>query len=212
MGEKSGALPREDPGARERPSPTRWTALGWITLAELLAMSVWFSASAVTSALSRQWGLSAGAATWLTASVQLGFVAGALFSATLGLADRFRPRVLMGWGAFGAALTTVALVGLAHGGLGPFALRALTGACLAVGVLIGGLTVGSALPHLLVGLALLEHWRGVLAGSAALAMVSWALVLWVVPEHPGPFHPPEFRWDRVGAVLRDRPVMWANLG
>ncbi len=233
MAEKSGVRPREDPGARERPSPTRWTALGWITLAELLAMSVWFSASAVTSALSRQWGLSAGAATWLTASVQLGFVAGALFSATLGLADRFRPRVLMGWGAFGAALTTVGLVGLAHGGLGPFALRALTGACLAVvypvavqwvarwfprqrglavGVLIGGLTVGSALPHLLVGLPLLEHWRGVLAGSAALAMVSWALVLWVVPEHPGPFHPPEFRWDRVGAVLRDRPVMWANLG
>lgn len=217
----------------ERPPASRWAALGWITLAELLAMSVWFSASAVTGALERQWHLSGTAVTWLTASVQLGFVAGAVISATLGLADRFRPRWLMGWGAFGAALTTVALIGLPHGGWGPFVLRALTGACLAVvypvavqwvarwfprqrglavGILIGGLTVGSALPHLLVGLPLLQQWQGVLAGSAGLAVVSWIVVLWVVPEHPGPFHPPVFRWDRIGAVLRDHPVMWANLG
>lgn len=211
----------------------RWRALFWITLAELLAMSVWFSASAVTGALTRQWHLSGTAVTWLTASVQLGFVAGALISATLGLADRLRPRTLMGWGAFGAALTTVALLGLPQGGWGPFVLRALTGACLAVvypvavqwvarwfprqrglavGILIGGLTIGSALPHLLVGLPLLQHWSGVLAGSAGLAVVSWGLVLWVVPEHPGSFHPLAFQWDRVGAVLRDQPVMWANLG
>ena len=202
-------------------------------MAELLAISVWFSPSAATGALTRQWHLSGGAVTWLTASVQLGFVAGSLVSATLGLADRLRPRTLMAWGAFGAALTTVALLGLPRGGWGAFVLRALTGACLAVvypvavqwvarwfprqrglavGMLIGALTIGSALPHLLVGLPLLQDWQGVLAGSAGLALVSWALVLWVVPEHPGPFHPPAFRWDRVGAVLRDQPVMWANLG
>ena len=216
-----------------RQGASRWRALFLITVAELLAISVWFSASAVTGALSRQWHLSGTAVTWLTALVQLGFVAGALISATLGLADRFRPRTLMGWGAFGAALTTVALLGLPHGGWGAFVLRALTGACLAlvypvavqwvarwfprqrglaVGILIGGLTIGSALPHLLVGMPLLQNWQGVMAGSAGLALVSWALVLWVVPEHPGPFHPPAFRWNRVGAVLRDQPVMWANLG
>ncbi len=226
------STPRGNQRRGERPPASRWTALGWITLAELLAMSVWFSTSAVNGVLERQWHLSGTSVTWLTSSVQLGFVAGALISATLGLADRFRPRWLMGWGALGAALTTAALIGL-HGGWAPFLLRALTGACLAavypvavqwitrwfprqrglaVGILIGGLTLGSALPHLLVGLPLLEHWQGVLAGSASLAVVSWALVLWVVPEHPGPFHPPTFRWDRVGAVLRDRPVMWANLG
>ncbi|MDA8192782.1 MAG: MFS transporter [Thermaerobacter sp.] len=226
----SRATPRVQ---EEPPAVVRWVALFWIALAELLAMSVWFSASAVTGALERQWHLSGTAVTWLTASVQLGFVAGALTSATLGLADRFQPRRLMGWGSFGAALTTLALVGLPHGGWGPFVLRALTGAFLAVvypvavqwvarwfprqrglavGILIGGLTIGSALPHLLVGLPLLQHWQGVLAGSAGLAVVAWALVLWVVPEHPGSFHPPAFRWERVGAVLRDRPVMWANMG
>ncbi|PSR30727.1 MAG: MFS transporter [Sulfobacillus benefaciens] len=222
-----------EPSHEVRYVGSRWWALFWITLAELLAMSVWFSASAVMGALTRQWNLSEAAATWLTASVQLGFVGGALISATLGLADRFRPRMLMGWGSMGAAITTVALLGLSHGGWGPFVLRAMTGACLAVvypvavqwvtrwfprhrglavGILIGGLTIGSALPHLLSGVPLLQHWQDVLSGSACLAIVSWSLVLWVVPEYPGSFHPPKFRWDRVGAVLRDQPVMWANLG
>lgn len=221
------------PNAHDRPPASAWRALFWITAAELLAMSVWFSASAVTGALAQQWHLSGLAITGLTAVVQVGFVVGALISATLGLADRVRPRQLMAWGALGAAATTVAILAFPDGGWAPFALRTLTGVCLAVvypvavqwvaawfprqrglavGILIGGLTVGSALPRLLVGLPFLHLWPAVLAGSAALAVVSWALVLWVVPEHPGPFRPPAFRWDRVGAVLRDGPVMWANLG
>lgn len=233
MATKNGGISRV---GRDRPEQThalRWRALFWITLAELLAMSVWFSASAVTVALTRQWHLTGQAVAWLTSSVQLGFVGGALISATFGLADRFHPRVLMGWGAFGAALTTVALLAWPRGGSGPFVLRTLTGACLAVvypvavqwvarwfpsqrglavGILIGGLTIGSALPHLLAGLPLLQHWQGVLAGSAGLAVVSWVLVIWVVPEHPGAFYPPAFRWNHVGAVLRNPPIMWANLG
>lgn len=215
------------------PPHSRWKALFWITLAELLAMSVWFSASAVTKTLQVEWHLSAALLSWLTATVQLGFVGGALISATLGLADRFRLRTLMAWGAFGAASTTALLAIFPHGGWEPFALRVLTGAFLAVvyptavqwiarwfprqrglavGILIGGLTMGSAMPHLLVGFPLLRHWQAVLTGSATLAMIAWALILWVVPEHPGTFPAPVFRWNRIGAVLRDRPVMWANLG
>ncbi len=224
---------QEDRKGAGRPPASRWIALVWITLAELLAMSVWFSASAVTGALTRQWHLSGTAVTWLTSSVQLGFVGGALISATLGLPDRIRPRTLMAWGSMGAALSTAAILGFPYGGLWPFVSRSLTGAFLAVvypiavqwvaswfprqrglavGILIGGLTLGSALPHILVGLPLLENWQGVMLGSAGLAVVSSALVWWVVPEQPGSFHPPAFHWDRVGSVLRDAPVMLANLG
>jgi MFS family permease len=60
---------------------------GLIALVLVLAMAVWFSASAVVPALARQWHLSAAAA-WLTAPVQAGFVLGAVVSAVLGLADR----------------------------------------------------------------------------------------------------------------------------
>ncbi|MHB1629282.1 MAG: MFS transporter [Bacilli bacterium] len=222
----------QNPLAPKTPD-SRWAALFWITLSELLAMSVWFSASAVVPALVQAWHVSGSTVVWLTSAVQLGFVVGALASATFGLPDRVRPRTLMGWGALGAGLSTAAILLFPDGGPWPFILRGLTGAFLAVvypvavqwvstwfpqkrglavGVLIGGLTVGSALPHLLTGLPLLRHWQGVMGGSAVLAGVSWALVLWVVPENPLPFRAPVFRWNSVGAVLRDRPVMLANLG
>ncbi len=211
----------------------RWTALFWITLAELLAMSVWFSASAVAPTLERDWHVPRPDAVWLTSSVQLGFVVGALASATFGLPDRIRPRRLMGWGTLGAGLCTALILLFPDGGLWPFLLRGLTGVCLAVvypvavqwvaawfpqkrglavGALIGGLTVGSALPHLLTGLPSLQDWQAVMGGSAALAGVAWVLILWVVPENAEPFRAQEFRWNSVGAVLRDRPVMLANLG
>ena len=48
---------------------------GLIALVLVLAMGVWFSASAVGPALASQWHLSAGAAAWLTTPVQAGFVA-----------------------------------------------------------------------------------------------------------------------------------------
>lgn len=224
---------------REHTPPTaavgrlRWVALFWITLAELLAMSVWFSAAAVTAPLILQWHLSPASLPWLTSAVQGGFVTGALISATLGLSDRFALRWLMAWGTLGAALSTLSMTAFTHGGWEPFALRAVTGASLAlvypaavqwiagwfprqrgvaVGILIGGLTVGSALPHLLTGLPFLRDWQAVLAGSAALAVLGWAIVRWVVPENSEPFHPPAFHWNRVVLVLRERPVMLANLG
>ncbi len=211
----------------------RWAALFWITLAELLAMSVWFSASAVAPTLEQDWHIPGVDVIWLTSSVQLGFVIGALASATFGLPDRIRPRRLMGWGALGAGFCTALILLFPDGGGWPFLLRGLTGVFLAVvypvavqwiaawfpqerglavGILIGGLTVGSALPHLLAGLPSLQNWRAVMGGSAVLAGIAWALILWVVPETAEPFHAQKFRWNSAGAVFRDRPVMLANLG
>ena len=62
--------------------------LGAISAAELLVMAVWFSASAILSALTELWSLSANGQAWLTMAVQIGFVVGALGSAVLNLADR----------------------------------------------------------------------------------------------------------------------------
>ena len=59
-------------------SPRRWRALVLIASAELLAMSLWFSASAVAPALRAEWALSESGGAWLTLAVQLGFVVGTL--------------------------------------------------------------------------------------------------------------------------------------
>jgi hypothetical protein len=61
----------------------------------VLAMTTWFSASAVLPQLRAEWDLSSAAASWLTIAVQLGFVVGAVASAAFNIADLVPPRRLM---------------------------------------------------------------------------------------------------------------------
>lgn len=75
-----------------------------------LSMTTWFSASAVVPQLRTAWDLGATASSLLTIAVQLGFVAGALTSATLALADVHAPRRVMFFGALGAAAANALLL------------------------------------------------------------------------------------------------------
>jgi peptidoglycan/LPS O-acetylase OafA/YrhL len=88
---------------------------GLIALVQVLVMGVWFSASAVLPAMASQWHMSAGAAAWLTAPVQVGFVAGAVASAVSGLADRAPPHLLVAGCAAGAAACTLIIALFADG-------------------------------------------------------------------------------------------------
>ena len=102
-----------------------------IAATQVLALGVWFSMSAVVPSLREDWNISATAAVWLTASVQLGFVTGALVSAVLNLADRVPPHRLLAACALAGALCTVLLAVVVDGLAGAVPLRFLTGVCLA---------------------------------------------------------------------------------
>jgi MFS family permease len=105
--------------------------LALIALVQVLAMSSWFSASAVVPSLRDDWGISTRQGTLLTIAVQLGFVTGALLSAVLSLADRWPAPLLAAWSAAVAALAT-ATIALGVDSLGPaLPLRFLTGVALA---------------------------------------------------------------------------------
>jgi len=203
-------------------------------------MTVWFSATAVLPALEQHWHLSTVAAAWMTAAVQVGFVVGALSAAAFNVPDRLPPRRVMAICALGAACANLALAHVASGPTSAVALRFAAGFSLAgvyppgmkvaaghvstrsrglaVGVLVGALTLGSATPHLVAGLAasslqtLSVVWRPVLSLSSALAVLGALLVLFLVEDGPfaGPAAP--FRPRQAWAILRDRPVMLANLG
>jgi MFS family permease len=183
--------------------PGRQLAL--IALTQVLALAVWFSASAVLPALRREWGLGNGGAVALTVTVQLGFVVGALASATSGVADRVRPERLFAVGALASAGCTAALAGLVSDPVAGAALRFLTGAGLALvypigmklmaswfdargrglalGVLVGALTLGSLLPQLFVGVTG-GSWRAVLATAAACGGSAGLLAIALL--RPGP--------------------------
>ncbi|MFB6154313.1 MAG: MFS transporter [Haloferacaceae archaeon] len=196
-------------------------------------MSLWFSATAVAPELAAQWGLSPAETAWLTTSVQLGFVAGALLSAALTLSDVVRPRYLFaGSAVLGAAATaTIAagvdslvpavalrfLTGVALAGVYPPGMKMIagwfrTGRGFAIGVLVGAVAVGSAIPHLLRAVAGgVAHPRLVLLQASALAVVGGLLVLFVTD---GPYQSPAAPFDpgAVGRILRDRGTLLANAG
>src|SRR6266498_870084 len=189
----------------------KWRMLLLLALAELLGMAVWFSASAVVPALTTAWELHDAGRAWLTMSVQIGFVAGAFGSALLNLADRVPARRLLAASALLAALATALIPTLATGLTLALPLRFLTGLFLAgvypvgmkimatwwredrglgIGLLVGALTLGSAVPHLLNALPLLgpagtPPWRTVLLTTSSSATVAAVIAAFFI--EPGPF-------------------------
>lgn len=112
-------------------APGKWRNLGALAFAQVLGIVPWFSVSAVVPQLTREWGLSAGQQAGMTLAVQVGFVAGALLSALLNLADRFSARRLLAYSAFAGALLTAAIPILSPGPTPTLLLRFLTGMTLA---------------------------------------------------------------------------------
>src|SRR5437763_14112871 len=80
-----------------------------VALVEVLGLTVWFSATAVAPTLRSEWGIGATGAVWLTASVQIGFVTGAVASAAFNLADGVTPQKLLAASALGAGACTAAI-------------------------------------------------------------------------------------------------------
>ena len=216
----------------------KWFQLGLLAAVELLALALWFSASAVVPQLSAEWFLTGAQQAWLTISVQLGFVCGAVVSAVLNLSDRWPLiRLIAGSAALGAA-ANAAIPALDAGPGLTIALRFVTGFMLAgvyppgmklvatwarrdrglaIGLLVGALTVGSAVPHLLNAIPLLgpdgmPPWRSVLYAASVSALAGAALLIAFV--RPGPFlgGTAPFDWRYAGRLLADRPVRLANFG
>jgi MFS family permease len=185
-------------------APARWRTLVLLAIAELLGMSLWFSGSAVVPALTREWHLSESAANWLTLSVQLGFVAGTLLSALLNLPDIISPRHLFTLTAIAGAIVNSAfglfaknvefaivlrfLTGMFLAGVYPPAMKILAtwfrhGRGFALGVLVGALTLGKAMPYLVNGVGS-PNWRSNVLFVSGLAVIGGIVVLLFVGDGP----------------------------
>lgn len=210
-----------------------WLMLACLAAGEFLGMTLWFSATAITPALTAEFDLSGAAASWLTMAVQAGFVAGTLASAALNLPDIINARRLFALGCIaGAAVnSTVTLVSSADQAV---LLRFATGACLAfvyptgmkiaaswfdnsrrgtaLGVLIGALTLGKAFPHLVASLLGQESWRSGMHLVSALAVMGGVAVIALVGD--GPHLAPTSRFDprAAAAVFTERRTRLATLG
>ena len=206
-------------------------ALLVLAMAELLGMGVWFTASAISADLQVALSLSPVQATWLTALVQLGFVVGTAVAALLNLADLFPARRYFAVSAVMAAVANAALVAvpgfwsaaLSRVGTGFFLAGVYPPAMkmaatwfksdrgLAIGVVVGALTFGKALPFLGVGREMLG-WRTVVLAASAGSLVAAALVWTLYREGPHRFDRRPFDWKLVRLVVADRPTRLATIG
>jgi MFS family permease len=175
----------------------------------------------------------------LAIAVQLGFAVAAIALAAGGVVDVIPGRWLFLAGAVVAGAANLAFALLATDTLSALLLRFLTGAGLAavypvavkhlagwfrggrgfaIGVLIGALTVGSALPYLVRaagaaagGVSALD-WRAVVAATSVLAVAGGVLV--AALAKPGPLETPATRFSPriAAAAFRSPSVRLATLG
>jgi MFS family permease len=211
--------------------PARWRILTLLATAELLGMSLWFAGSAVASQLAASWSLTSGQTAWLTTIVQLGFVCGTAMAALLNLADVLPSRWyfagaavigglanagLVASGGFATALALRFITGFALAGVYPPAMkmastwfRARRG--LAIGTVVGALTVGKATPYLVHALPNAGASTVILTASGFALVAALLIAMWYV-DGPYPFPPRQFSWGLVRTVFERREWRLATGG
>ncbi|SFQ22744.1 Predicted arabinose efflux permease, MFS family [Variovorax sp. OK605] len=184
-----------------------------IVFSQFAGTSLWFAANAVMPDLQLAWALAPSSVGTLTSAVQVGFVAGTLVFALLTIADRYRPTRLflvcaaagavanavaafLPTGAWAALLASRFAVGFLLAGVYPIGMRIAAswyreGLGAAMGMLIGALVLGTALPYGLRAVGWGDggggpslSWRGVLLGVSLLALAGGLATALLVPDAP----------------------------
>lgn len=220
-----------DKAAEQARPGERWHILTFLAAALVLAMSTWFSASAVIPQLRDTWALTPNTAAWLTIAVQLGFVAGAVISSLFNISDVIAPRHVIMGGAIGAAIVNGLLL-LANGPQAGIPLRFATGFFLAgvyppafklistwykekrglaLGILAAAIVVGNGIPHLINGLGGLD-WQIVISVTSIQALIGGLIAEFIIREGPFPFPTAVFNPRQIGLALTNRGVRLATLG
>ena len=212
-------------------SSAKLRAMALLVVAEVLVLSLWFISSATMPGMLAEVDVSPSRQALLSSGVQIGFVIGALASAALGVADRFDPRRVFAISAVLAALANAMLPVLEPGGNAAIAMRVITGALMAgvypvgmkiatgwglkdrgllVGILVGALTLGSSLPHLVTGLGGTDWRMAVYTTSAA----AFAGAFMVLAADLGPHHAraPAFSVRAIALAWTDRRIRLAYGG
>jgi MFS family permease len=213
----------------------RWTALTILSACVLLALVPWFSAASVAPLIAAEWDIGALEIALLTVAVQVGFAVGALLLAFSGALDVLPANRLMAGGALLAAAANAAFGLLATDLPTSIGLRALSGAGIAavypvamkvlagwfdrdrgyaVGILIGAITLGSAVPHALrAGGAIVGvDWRVVVVAGSLPALLAALMALRSVSEGPHSIPAARLSLRMARAALADPAVRLANLG
>ncbi|MDW3646738.1 MAG: MFS transporter [Bacteroidia bacterium] len=173
--------------------------------AQFLCTSLWFAGNAVMEALIEDFELAETALSYLTSSVQFGFICGTLVFAFLAIADRFSPSRVFFLSAILGATFNLGTIWEANSLLSLVFFRFMTGFFLAgiypvgmkiaadyfkkglgksLGFLVGALVFGTAFPHILSGFFSTENWTQIITITSSLAVLGGGLIFFLVPDGP----------------------------
>jgi len=208
---------------------TKWPSIFLLVACEAMALALWFSATAIIPVLRLEFSIDDTRASLFSSIVAVGYVAGTLSSAFLGLADRLHPRRFFMASALAAAGSNFAILFFEPTSWWIVFFRFITGACMAglypvgmkmastwakgdtgllIGALVSALTLGAAMPHLLNAIGGLD-WRFTLIAAAILAVVAGALINFV-GLGPSYGEVPPFNPAAVTRAWTDKAIRFAN--
>ena len=206
--------------------------LALISICLIGALGTWFSATVILPELTLRTQLGESQQVWLTNAVQLGFVLGAVLIAFFNISDSMSLTVLIALSCTLAALANLLLL-WTDTPFGIITLRLITGAALsgvyppvvkliatwfqkgrgiAMGIIIGALTVGSAMPHLFRAIAAEANWMFVIWASSLTTFLAGLIFLFFMSEGPFAFARTRFDPLQIIQVLRSKPLTLVNIG
>lgn len=204
-----------------------------IVFAQFAGTSLWFASNAVMPELSLAFGLGEGAVSDLTSSVQFGFIGGTLVFALLNLADRVSPSLLFLLSALLGAVCNAMVVVFPAGLTGLVIYRFFTGFFLAgiypvgmkiasdwfagqlgkaLGLLVGALVLGTALPHLIRSLGAQLDWSLVVLSVSGLAALGGLILYFTIPDGPHRKKGMKFNPGALISVFREKDFRAATIG
>jgi len=206
--------------------------LALISICLIGALGTWFSSTVILPELTLRTQLGESQQVWLTNAVQLGFVLGAVLIAFFNISDSMSLTVLIALSCTLAALANLLLL-WTDTPFGSITLRLITGAALsgvyppvvkliatwfqkgrgiAMGIIIGALTVGSAMPHLFRAIAAEANWMFVIWASSLTTFLAGLIFLFFMSEGPFAFARTRFDPLQIIQVLRSKPLTLVNIG
>lgn len=203
-----------------------------LSLAELFALTLWFSANAIIPQLTALWNLSAFEVSLLSIFVIIGFVAGSLVSSFFSLPDVYKTKHVFALSAALGGLSNLIIAVFIDSLNGMLIFRFFTGFFLAgvyptgmklastwfkkrrgfaISAIVGSLTIGSGLPFLF-NVSGIPDWRVLLHFSTALAFIS-AGIVWLFIEE-GPYSGGRLKFDisNIKYIIKNKAVRLANYG
>lgn len=166
---------------------------------------MWFAGNGVSSDIITSFQLKSQAISYLTSSVQFGFILGTLAFALLSIADKFSPSKIFFLSALLGSLFNLGILAESNTLYSLLIFRFLTGVSLAgiypigmkiaadyfdkglgksLGWLVGALVLGTAFPHFLKLISSDFSWRYVILATSSLAILGGILIIFFVPKGP----------------------------